>query len=782
MCCNAPPSRPHCIALLGNPNTGKSTLFSALVGIHQRVGNYPGVTVEKKTGDLDFGGQHYTFIDLPGLYSLSARSRDEMVAVDVLLGRMEDCPPVEAVVCIVDASNLPRNLYLVSQVLELGLPTVLALNMVDIAAHRDIRIDAMRLEKQLGIPVVPMQANRGIGVEALKAALARVCSQPVAARPSVFPPEFQAEVDRLAELFAHEATPAHGPGGRWFRHRHRGGRGRRVAPVWSCHEGPDGNSAQGLPRPLVQRLLLDTSGYLQRMVLPHGDSRWERELRAARRRLAAVGCEVPGVETSARYQWVQRVLEGVIERPARYKTTLTDRVDRVVTHRLWGTIIFAVVMLVLFQSVFVWAEPAMNAIDAGMGFLAGLVSAHLPPGALQSLLVDGVIAGVGGVLTFLPQILVLFLFLGILEDCGYMARAAYLMDPLMVRVGLSGKSFIPLLSSFACAIPGIMATRVIENERDRLTTILVAPLMTCSARLPVYALLIAAFVPPVSFLGGWVKLRGLTLAALYVLGIVVAIAVARVLKKTVLHGQAPPFVMELPSYKWPSPRTVGLRVMERAFSFVRFAGTLILAVSIIVWAAMYYPHDPRSIDPQQLAERARLHAALATLPEHAAERETLSARLSELDESIASQYQRHSYLGRFGRLVEPVFRPLGWDWRIGSAVIASFPAREVVVATMGVIFNAGRGADSGDLQSESQFQVRLREATWDGTDRPLFTLPVALSLMVFYALCAQCAATLAVIRHETNSWRWPAFTFAYMTTLAYLGALVTYQVGTWLAG
>jgi len=780
--CNAPPTGPQCIALLGNPNTGKSTLFSALVGIHQRVGNYPGVTVEKKTGELHYADRHFTFIDLPGLYSLSARSRDEMVAVDVLLGRMEDCPPVEAVVCIVDASNLPRNLYLVSQVLELGLPTVMALNMVDIAAQQGIRIDVPRLEKQLGIPVVPTRANRGIGVEELKAALVRVCGQPVPPRGSVFPPEFQAEVDRLAAVLAATASPTEPPRGARFRHRHGRGARRTFASVFGCHEGPSREISEGLPRPLIERLLLDTSGYLQQMVLPPGDGRFQRELCAARRRLAAAGCPVPGIETQARYQWVQRVLEGVIDRPARYKPTLTDRVDRVLTHRLWGTAIFVGVMLALFQSVFVWAEPLMKGIDAAMGFLAGLLRAHLPAGALQSLLADGVIGGVGGVLTFLPQILVLFFFLGILEDCGYMARAAYLMDPLMVRVGLSGKSFIPLLSSFACAIPGIMATRVIENERDRLTTILVAPLMTCSARLPVYALLIAAFVPPASFLGGWIKLRGLTLAALYLLGIAVAIVVARALKRTVLRGQTPPFVMELPSYKWPSPRTVALRVLERAFSFVRFAGTLILAVSIIVWAAMYYPHDPQSIDPQQLAEQARLQAALATLPQQAAERAELAGRLAEVEQAISAQYQRHSYLGRFGRLIEPVFRPLGWDWRIGSAVIASFPAREVVVATMGVIFNAGQAAEATDPESESLFQARLREATWDGTDRPLFTLPVALSLMVFYALCAQCAATLAVIRQETNSWRWPAFTFAYMTTLAYLGALITYQIGTWLAG
>jgi ferrous iron transport protein B len=712
-----------------------------------------------------------------------------MVAVDVLLGRGEDLPPVGAVVCIVDASNLERHLYLVSQVLELGLPTVLALNMLDVSAEQGIAIDAARLERQLGIPVVPMRANRGIGVEELKTALARVVGAPVAARASVFPAVFETEVTRLEELVAafRETRDWDRLGRRARRRRFRLRFGSRFPEHGHPCQGPAAcggprATVHALPRALIRRLLLDTSGYLQSLVLPPGGGRLDAEIRAARDRLAAAGCDVPGIETKARYAWVYRVLDGAVTQPGHYKATWSDRVDRVLTHRVFGTLVFAAMMLVVFQSVFVWAEPLMNAIDAVVKSAGEFVTAHMDDGALRSLLADGVVAGVGGVLTFLPQILVLFFFLALLEDCGYMARAAYLMDTLMVRVGLSGKSFIPLLSSFACAIPGIMATRVIENERDRLTTILVAPLMTCSARLPVYGLLIAAFVPETSFLGGWIKLRGITLAAFYLLGILVAVLVARLLKKTLLRGKAPPFLMELPSYKWPSARTVFHRVVERAFSFVRFAGTLILAVSIVVWAALYYPHDPEAIDPALRADRHDIATRIALLAHESPDRAVLAGRLDELDRAMAAAYQRQSCLGRFGRAIEPVFRPLGWDWRIGSAVLASFPAREVVVATLGVIFDLGGEPDATDAEAQTRFQAKLREATWDGDGRPLFTLPVALSLMVFYALCAQCAATLAVIRHETNSWRWPLFTFFYMTALAYTGALATYQVGTWLAG
>ena len=382
-------------------------------------------------------------------------------------------------------------------------------------------------------------------------------------------------------------------------------------------------------------------------------SNFSAPLRAARQRVEAAGCPIPAIETTVRYEWARSMLQGVVTEPKEFRTTNTDRIDRLLTHKVLGLIVFAALMLMVFQSVFVWARPLMDAIGAGFDLLGDWVGSRMPEGALQSLVVDGVIGGVGGVLHFLPQILILFSFIAVLEDCGYMARAAYLMDRLMVRVGLSGKSFIPMLSSFACAVPGIMAARVIENERDRLTTILVAPLLTCSARLPVYALLIAAFVPPTAFLGGWLGLQGLTLAALYVLGIVAAVTVALVLKRTILRGETPPFVMELPSYKWPSPRTVVMRVTERAWIFLRTAGSLILAMSIVVWAAAYYPHDP-SVVQQELQQKEALEAQLESFsPEPAASGGPISAELEEqlaqLDNEIAAKYQQHSCLGPDGQ-------------------------------------------------------------------------------------------------------------------------------------
>ncbi|MFM7845790.1 MAG: nucleoside recognition domain-containing protein, partial [Planctomycetota bacterium] len=427
------------------------------------------------------------------------------------------------------------------------------------------------------------------------------------------------------------------------------------------------------------------------------------------------------------------------------------------------------------------------------GGLSQWVESVVAPGPLQSLLVNGVIEGVGGVLVFLPQIFTLFFFIAILEDCGYMARAAYLMDRLMSRVGLSGRSFIPLLSSFACAIPGIMSTRVIENPRDRLVTILVAPLMSCSARLPVYLLMINAFFPDQRYLGGVITLRALLILAMYALGIVVAILVALLLKRTILHGVTPPFVMELPSYKLPGIGIVLYRMLDRGWAFIQRAGTLILAVSILVWAAAYFPRSPQALDPavverpEKLAlELAQLEQKLAEAPTTSAEREELERQLAavQIDEQAARNrlegaYLQASYLGQLGTRLEPLVRPLGWDWRIGCAALASFPAREVVVATLGVIYNLGSETDA---ESES-LQNQLRSATWDArsgkpADQKVFSIPVALSIMVFFALCAQCVSTLAVIRRETNSWRWPIFTFVYMTGLAYVAALVVYQVGS----
>jgi len=737
------------VALIGNPNTGKSTLFGGLVGTHQRVGNYPGVTVEKKSGRMEHDARLFELIDLPGLYSLAPRSRDEMVTVDLLVGTAEGFKPVDAVVCIVDACNLRRNLYLLSQVLELGLPTVVAVNMLDIAEDRGIGLDLSRLAEELGVPVVGTQANRRIGIAELKSTLVEVVESTARGHTVAFPEPFEQEVGRLESL---------------------------LRDRWGV------NGDRRLPRWLVRRLLLDASGYLEDALLPQGSREVARALRSARRRLAEAGCEIPSVETGARWGWARRVLADVLRQPGQYKVTATDRMDRVLTHRFWGTVVFTLLMVGVFQSVFVCAGPLMDWISGGLNVIRTCAETWMAEGALRSLLVDGVIGGVGGVLVFLPQIVILFFFIAILEDCGYLARSAYLMDRMMACVGLSGKSFIPMLSSFACAIPGIMAARVIENERDRLKTILVAPLMTCSARLPVYTLLIGAFIPPRACLGGLLSIQGLTLAGLYVLGIVTAVVVALVLNKTILRGATPPFVMELPSYKWPSGRTVFYRITGRVWSFVRCAGTMILAVSIVVWAGLYYPHNTEEVEARFAPQQQQLRARLDALAADDSRRQELVGQLAQLDRQVLGYYQRQSFLGRLGGVIEPAVRPLGWDWRIGCAVIASFPAREVVVATLGVVYNLGDDLDLQTAEGFAQWHAGLRAATWDGTERPVFNIPVALSILVFFALCAQCAATMAVIKQETNSWRWPAFTFAYMTILAYLGALVTYQLAMWIGG
>jgi ferrous iron transport protein B len=728
------------IAVVGNPNTGKSTLFTALAGVRQRVGNYPGVTVEKKTGHLRHAGHTFELIDLPGTYSLAPRSPDEMVAVDVLLGRGEHGPPPDVVLSIVDASNLERNLFLTSQALALGLPTVVALNMVDLAHDRGIEIDIAKLEQRLGVPVVAVQANRRSGLEALKTALATAVTAAPTKRENPLPAEFQQHAQEIAQLF-------------------------------------NVSRSEPIPHFLVERLLLDSGGYLEHELLNGDAAANTAKLHSSRDALAAAGMPVPAVEAMARYDWIARSLDGVVRRPDVHATTLSDRIDAILTHKVLGTAIFVVLMALMFSSIFVWADPLMRLVDEAVGSVAAAIEAAMPEGALRSLVVDGVIGGVGAVVIFLPQILILFFFIALLEDCGYMARAAFLMDRLMSGVGLSGKSFIPLLSSFACAIPGIMATRTIENRRDRFATILIAPLMSCSARLPVYVILIAAFVPANKYLGGLVGLQGLTLLSMYVLGVVVAIGVTWVLKKTILRGETPPFVLELPSYKLPSLPNVIYRMAERGWSFLVRAGTVIFAVTIVVWALAYYPRSDAQVAEAVAAERTELVESGATAEKIAAFDDPV-----HLDRLSASLHQQFSYLGRAGKAIEPAVRPLGWDWRIGAAAIASFPAREVVMGVLGVIYQLGPEVDVGDQGEQSRLGEQLRAARWDDTGEKVYNLPVALSIMVFFALCAQCGATLAVIRRETNSWRWPVFTFAYMTVLAYIGALLTYQIGIRLIG
>jgi ferrous iron transport protein B len=788
--------------------------------MRQRVGNYPGVTVETKKGRMSHAGRSFDLIDLPGTYSLAPRSPDEMVAVDLILGHQAGEPRPDVVLSLVDASNLERNLYLTTQALELGVPVVVALNMIDVAQGQGLRIDAEKLSQQLGVLVVPIQANKGRGLDQLKQAIGDIadCRLQIAdlnkpdllSRSVPFPDCFEKEASALEQVLGND-----------------------------------------VPRFLVRRLLLDVGGYIeQRLAGSESKSaicNLQSAIQGARQRLAAAGCSVPAVEARARYGWIRQVTAGCIQRPAQRPVTWTDRLDRVLTHKVWGTLVFLILMFVVFQSIFTWARPLMDLIDQGREWLGGRVEDWMAPGPLRSLLTEGMLKGVGSVLMFLPQIIILFAFIAVLEDCGYMARAAFLMDKLMARCGLSGKSFIPLLSSVACAVPGIMATRVIENRRDRLATILVAPLMSCSARLPVYILLIGAFLTDGH--AWWVP--GLTMFAMYAVGLVVAPLMALLLKRTLLRGETPVFIMEMPLYKLPSLRTVLRRMTDSAWAFVRRAGTLILASMILVWALLYFPstnaegvsypariaelEEPITEQKKELQELeknlaeekkelARLQGILTKRAEPArlsnlfgllspSDGEAMVAyqaipgilsriaieyepKIKELKEvvdpvtdranELTADWKKNSLLGHAGQAIEPVVKPLGWDWRIGMAALASFPAREVVVGTLGIIYNLGevKSDEIRDAEHPGQTELgkALLEAHWDGSDRKVFTIPVALSLMVFFALCCQCASTLAVIKRETRSWRWPIFTFVYMTVLAYIGALLVYQLGTWISG
>ena len=718
------PDTPTVIALIGNPNTGKSTLFNALTGLRQKTANYPGVTVERHTGQIALAGGPVTLVDLPGAYSLAAQSPDEMVAIDALLGHVTDLPRPRAVLAVVDSTNLRRNLFLVTQLAELGLPLVVALNLADVAENREIRIDAAELGRQLGATVVPVSASRGTGLAELRTALEAAITAPAPVALRVLPEVGAA----AAEL------------------------GQRLRAAGSHLLDYE-----------VERALIDAQGVAERRFEMTAGEAFRGELARLRKELGA-GVSLAETEATARYGLINAIVAKTEQRIPQ-AMSFGDRLDRVTNHPVIGSILFVFVMAAVFQAVFSWATPLMELIDAATSALGEWVRDLLPEGALASLLVDGAIAGVGGVIVFLPQILILFAFIIFLEDSGYRPRVAFMVDRLMRSVGLSGQSFIPMLSSFACAVPGIMATRVIPDRRDRLATILAAPFMTCSARLPVYALLIGAFVPERHFLKGTVNLQGLILLALYLLGILGGVLTALLLKRTVLRGPTPTFMIELPPYRLPSWRSMLIKLMERGRVFIVRAGTVIFAVAIVIWALAYFPR-PAEISGSYAAERESVEASVVS----ASEREE---RLAALDAAETSAYLEQSWLGRLGHFVAPVFAPLGWDWKLSAAVIASFPAREIVVASLGTIYSVG---DQGE-NLEGALRERLQTATRpDGT--LVYTVPMAIGLLIFYVFCLQCAATLAVMRRETNSWRWPVFAWFYMTGLGYLGALLAFQLGS----
>lgn len=728
-----PHSSPTRVALVGNPNTGKSTLFNALAGMNVRTGNYAGVTIEKKIGRCDLGDRVIDLVDLPGTYSLAPRSPDELVAVEVLTDDVEGEQPIEVIVCVVNATVLQRNLFLVSQLLELGKPTIIALNMIDTVINRGIKIDIDKLSQQLGVPVIATSASRRSGITELKAAINDLLANPPAVQNrQLLPASFYEACSDLRESLLTNACTATG-----------------------LEAGQEPSNL--LPSDyLIERILLDQGGEPERRMIARLGAGVLPAVGAARKRLQDEFGSPIDMECNARYAWARERLAGVIQEDSHPGSSgITDRLDSILTHRLGGMVCFLALMFMIFQAIYSFASMPMDLIDAGTTLVSDAVTGAMSPGMLRSLLTDGVIAGVGGVLIFLPQIALLFFFLALLEDCGYMARAAFLVDRVMTAFGLSGKSFLPMMSSFACAVPGVMATRVIENRRDRLATIMVAPLMSCSARLPVYLLLIAAFIPATSYLGGWVSLPALVLMAMYAVGILTAIPVAWILKKTILRGEVAPFVLELPEYKVPAMRVVLSRVWEASKAFVIRAGTLIFAASIVIWFAGYWPGDhSRQYDIQAMVEAGKGTPALET--------ELMQESADLLEGSV---------LGKVGHAIEPAVRPLGWDWKIGVGAVASFPAREVIIATLGTIYSLG-----GDAEEEGLVGAIQASTHPDGS--PVYTIPVALSIMVFFALCAQCVSTLLVIRRETNSWFWPILSFTYMTVLAYIGAFLTYQIGT----
>lgn len=758
------PTRTRHVVLAGNPNSGKTTLFNALTGLRAKVGNYPGVTVERKEGRLlgSTKEQPVIVLDLPGTYSLSPQSLDEQVSRDVLFHRLAEVPPPDLVVVVIDASNLQRNLYFATQVIELGYPTIVALNMVDVAQDCGHEINARALARELRIPVVPLIASTKAGLENLIKTIDQRLGEPEnVAPPSLFcelEPGFREETLALAERLT-QAFPA-----------------SRFAAM------PEAILA------LSDEKFLTRSGRHYPPSIPEF-------VGAARVRLEKASIDWRSTAIEARYARIAGIQQRVTTETNVVKETLSDRLDRVFTHKFWGLTIFVGIMAMMFQTIFSFAELPMTLLEKGVGWIGEHVSSWLAPGPLNDLLVNGIVNGVGAVIVFLPQICLLFLFIGLLEDTGYMARAAFLMDRLMSKVGLHGKSFIPMLSSFACAIPGIMATRTIESPKDRLVTILVAPLMSCSARLPVYTLLIAACIPDKRVLG-ILKLSGLTMLSMYLLGIVVALFMAWLFKKTLLKGPTPMLIMELPPYKRPLLRIVLRHMWDRSKLFLKRAGTVILGINILLWFLATHPKDDataaefaakRALIEQRVEElngsrtnsgaSAPARSALQPFNSSTNGLAQLESELTELNKTEAGEKLRHSYAGRLGHWIEPFIKPLGFDWKIGIGIVSSFAAREVFVSTMSLVYNVGE-ADDSEAGTETLAQTLRGQKYEDGS--PVYTPLVAVTLMVFYVFALQCVSTIVIVRREANGWKWAAFQWFYMGALAWILAFITYHGGRWL--
>jgi len=696
------------VALVGNPNTGKSTLFNTLTGLNQKIGNFPGVTVDKKTGFCSLpDGRTAEIIDLPGTYSLYPKSKDESIVFSVLADKANTHTP-DLVVVILDATNLKRNLLLYSQVADLKIPVIIALNMIDLSKKAGISIDIDLFAKKLGVQVVPISARKVEGIDKLKTAISfanKIALQEASIDVESIAPEL---ITRISEdlkvdnpYFALQLA-----------HQHE--TVKFLTPAESDH---------------IEELEKEFSFHSQK---------------------------AQGAETIARYNFINDLLYDTVKVPETAQDeTHSNKIDKVLTHRLFGLFIFLGVLLFMFQSIFAWSAWPMEKIGDGFAWLQNSLHSVLPGGPLVGLVVDGVLGGLSGVMVFIPQIAILFAFISILEDTGYMARVTFMMDKLMRKVGLNGKSVVPLIGGFACAVPSIMSTRTIENWKDRMITIMVTPLVTCSARLPIYVLLIGLVVPDRNV--WWVfNMRGLALTGMYIFSLVSAIIVAFVFKLILKGRERGYFIMELPVYRMPRWNNVAYSMYDRSKAFVFQAGKVIIAVSVILWVlASYGPGDRFEKIEQKYKQ-----------PQYAKQ-----LNPDDLNRAIGSEKLENSYAGTLGHFIEPVIKPLGFDWKIGIALITSFAAREVFVGTMATIYSV-----DGNAEKIESVQHKMGSAKNPDTGQPVFTLAVAFSLMMFYAFAMQCASTVAVVYRETKDWRWPAVQFAYMTVLAYAASFVAYHL------
>ncbi|WP_044129374.1 ferrous iron transport protein B [Rudanella lutea] len=700
--------RPPVIALVGNPNAGKSSLFNQLTGLRQKTGNFPGVTVDKKSGTWPLDAQTTaTIVDLPGVYSIYPKSLDEQLVTDILANPAHPDYPDVAIV-VVDASNLHRNLLLFTQIADLGVPTILALNMLDVARDEGKEVNGARLAMRLGVPVIRINARTGEGLDQVRKAVQVQLQQPTLPAKLFYDP-----AEEIPDLIGET------------REQYKLDNNYLALQYLIQH---DGFSFLGTE----QRQGLDA------LIARHDFS--EIKFQAN--------------ETITRYKRIAALLtEAVTQQKTDGQLTWSQKLDRVLLHPVWGYALFGLIMLLIFQAIFAWATPLQDFIDEGVAWLNGTLKETLPPGPLTDLLTDGILAGIGGILVFIPQIGFLFLLVALLEESGYMARVMVIMDRIMRKFGLNGRSVVPLISGVACAVPAIMATRSIGTRRDRLITILVTPLMSCSARLPIYTILIALVVPNERVLGLF-NLQGLALMGLYLLGLLSALIAAYVLKLILKTKERSFFIMELPTFKLPRWNHVGLTVWESVRSFVWEAGRVILAISIVLWVlANYGPGDSM----QQAEDRVRA--------------QSVGVEAAELDNRVASERLEASYAGRFGHFIEPAIRPLGYDWKIGIALLSSFAAREVFVGTMATIYSIGDGGDEEGVT----IRERLKAERNPTTGGPMYTEALAWSLLIFYVFAMMCMSTLAATLHETKSWKWPAVQLVYMMLLAYGAAYLTYQ-------